>query len=255
MAITISNHASVFPGSVTPIIWPQWQHLSRGRIIVRYTSIREEYCAWLTAQPVDAFQGALPPSQVQAFVDKVAALGPEAEDGGLDDAVEAAEQMLAEGAVVDAAQTFAAILGEAPEHTAAYAGLIKAHVALGETDRANELLDTVPAAISDDALIAAVRAQLELAEQAAEAGETAELRAKLDANPDDHQARLDLAIALQAAGDAQAAIDELLELFRRDREWNEEAAKTQLIKVFESLGPTDPLVATGRRKLSSMIFA
>lgn len=219
---------------------------------LRVQSIPTVY-AFHQGQPVDAFQGALPPSEVAAFVDKIAALGPEG-DGGLDDAVAAAEEMLTEGAVADAAQTFAAVLGEEPEHAGAYAGLLKSHMALGETDRVKALLDAAPAGISGDPAIAAIRAQLELAEQAAEAGETAELRARLEADQNDHQARLDLAIALQAAGDTEAAIDELLELFRRDRDWKEEAAKTQLFKIFDSLGPQDPLGQKGRRKLSSMIF-
>ena len=210
--------------------------------------------AFFQGQPVDAFQGALPGSEVQAFVDKIAALGPE-EDNGLDDAVAAAEEMLAEGAAVDAAQTFAAILGEEPEHAGAYAGLVRAHLETDEVVRARELLDAVPEGIKDNPAVAAARAQVDLAEQAAEAGETAELRAKLDADPNDYQARLDLAIALQAGGDTEGAIDELLELFRRDRDWNEAAAKAQLFKIFDSLGPTDPLAAKGRRKLSSMIFA
>ncbi|MEM7439551.1 MAG: co-chaperone YbbN [Pseudomonadota bacterium] len=220
---------------------------------LRIQSIPTVY-AFFQGQPVDAFQGALPGSEIQAFVDKIAALGPE-EDGGLDDAVAAAEEMLEAGAAVDAVETFAAILGEAPEHAGAYAGLIKAHLAMGETERAGELLASVPEVIADDPLVSAVRAQVELAAQAEEAGETAELRAKLDANADDHQARLDLAIALHAGGDTEAAIDELLELFRRDREWNDAAAKTQLFTIFDSLGPQDEIAQKARRRLSSMIFA
>lgn len=220
---------------------------------LRIQSIPTVY-AFFQGQPVDAFQGALPNSEVQAFVDKIAAMGPEG-DGGLDDAVAAAEEMLEAGAAVDAAETFAAILGEAPDNAAAYAGLIKAHLAMGETEKAAQLLAAVPEAIAEDQAVAAVRAQVELAAQAEEAGETAELRAKLDANADDHQARLDLAIALHAGGETEAAIEELLELFRRDREWNDAAAKTQLFTIFDSLGPQDPIGQKGRRRLSSMIFA
>ncbi|MFN3614538.1 MAG: tetratricopeptide repeat protein, partial [Rubrimonas sp.] len=121
--------------------------------------------------------------------------------------------------------------------------------------RARATLDACPAAKAQDAAIVAARAALDLAEAAAEAGETAELRARLAADPDDHQARFDLATALLAARDSAGAIDELLELFRRDREWNEGAARAQLIKIFDSLGPKDPLAAKGRRRLSSMIFA
>ncbi|MEM9852458.1 MAG: co-chaperone YbbN [Pseudomonadota bacterium] len=223
---------------------------------LRIQSIPTVY-AFFQGQPVDAFQGALPGSELAAFVEKLAAMGGGApgDDGGLDDAVAAAEEMLAEGAAVDAAQIFGAILGEDPVHPGAYAGLVKAHLAMGETDQARTLLNGVPADIADDPAVAAVRAQLDLAAAAAEAGPTADLRAALDADPNDHQARADLATALFAAGDAEEAIDALLELFRRDRDWNEGAAKDQLFKIFDSLGPQDPLVGKGRRKLSSMIFA
>lgn len=209
--------------------------------------------AFSGGQPVDAFQGALPPSEIKSFVEKIAAMNPD--DGGLEEAIAAAEEMLEGGAAVDAAQTFAAILGEEAENPAAYAGLIKANLALENTDQAQDMLDNVPASIASDAGILALKAQMELAANAVDAGETAELRAKLDANGDDHQARLDLAMALVGAGQTEEAIDELLELFRRDRDWNDGAAKDQLFKIFDSLGPLDALAKTGRRKLSSMIFA
>ena len=209
--------------------------------------------AFHEGQPVDGFQGALPPSEINAFVDKMAALNQE--DGGLEEAVAAAEEMLDSGAAVDAAQTFAAILGEEPANPAAYAGLIRANLAMGEDEQANLMLQNIPDEIAEDAAILAVKAQAELAASAAEAGETAELRAKTEANPADHQARLDLAMALLGSGDSEAAINELLELFRRDRDWNDGAAKDQLFKIFDSLGPMDAIAKTGRRKLSSMIFA
>ncbi len=210
--------------------------------------------AFSNGQPVDGFQGALPPSEIKAFVEKIAALGG-GEDSGLEDAVSAAEEMLEQGAAVDAAQTFAAILGENPANAAALAGLAKSHIALGEDDKALALLDSAPTEIANDPAILSVKAQLELAASAVDAEETAELRSKLEADANDHQARLDLGLALAADGKTEAAIDELLELFRRDRDWNDFAAKQQLFKIFESLGPKDPLVQTGRRKLSSMIFA
>ncbi|MBN2907475.1 MAG: thioredoxin [Rhodobacteraceae bacterium] len=218
---------------------------------LRIQSIPTVY-AFFNGQPVDGFQGALPASEIKEFIDRVAAL---AGDGGLGEAVEAAEQMLAEGAVVDAAQTFAAILGEDPVHPAAYGGLIRAHLALGEVDKADALLAAAPDAIATAPEVEAARAQLELARQAADAGPVAELRAVVDADPDNLQARFDLAKALHAAGEVEAAVDELLDLFRRDREWNEGAAKAQLFTIFEALKPQDPIVLKGRRKLSSMIFA
>ena len=163
--------------------------------------------------------------------------------------------MRAEGAVADAAQTFAAIVQEDPNRADAYAGLVKCHLAMEDVDQAQGLLDTAPESIFDAPELTALRAQVDLAKAAAEAGDTADLRAKLEANADDHQARFDLATALLAANQSEAAIDELLELFRRDREWNEDAARQQLFKIFESLGPQDALAQAGRRKLSSMIFA
>jgi putative thioredoxin len=202
---------------------------------------------------VDGFQGAISPAEIKDFVTRTAALG--GDDGGLAEAVEAAETMLAEGAAVDAAQTFAAILGEEPENAAAYGGLVRAHLALDELDKADALLDAAPAKIASAPELDAARAQLELARQAANAGPVAELRAAVDANPDDHQARFDLAQALHASGETAAAVDELLELFRRDREWQDGAAKLQLFTIFDALKPKDPIALNGRRKLSSMIFA
>ncbi|TCM87493.1 thioredoxin [Rhodovulum steppense] len=218
---------------------------------LRIQSIPTVY-AFFQGQPLDGFQGALPQSEIRAFVQRVAAV---AGDGGLSEAVEAAELMLAEGAVVDAAQTFAAVLGEDPGHAAAYGGLVRAHLALKETEQAEALLAAVPPEIAGSPEIEAARAQLALARQAAEAGPVADLRAAVEHDPDDHQARFDLAKALHAAGQVEEAVDELLELFRRDREWNEGAAKTQLFIIFDALKPQDPIVLRGRRKLSSMIFA
>ena len=208
--------------------------------------------AFHEGRPVDMFQGAVPQSEVQAFVQKAAAL---AGDGGLAEAVEAAEAMLEEGAAVDAAQTFAAILGEEPENAAAYGGLIRAHLAMDEVDQAEGLLASVPDAIKSAGEIEAARAQLDLMRQAADAGPLAELSAAVEANPDDHQARFDYAKALHANGKVEEAVDQLLDLFRRDREWNDGAAKTQLFTVFDALKPNDPVAQKGRRKLSSMIFA
>ncbi|WP_414896549.1 thioredoxin [Rhodovulum sp. YEN HP10] len=218
---------------------------------LRIQSIPTVY-AFYQGQPVDGFQGALPASEVQAFVERVAAMGG---DGGLAEAVAAAEELLAEGAAVEAAQTFAAILGEDPKNAAAYGGLARAHLALGEVDQAEQFLAAVLPEIAGAPEVEAARAQVALARQAAEAGPVAELRAAVDHDPDDHAARFELAKALHAGGEVEAAVDELLELFRRDREWNDGAAKAQLFTIFEALRPQDPIVLKGRRKLSSMIFA
>ena len=218
---------------------------------LRIQSIPTVYAFW-QGQPADGFQGALPQSEIKQFVDKIAALGG---DGGIGEAVEAAEQMLTEGAVVDAAQTFAAILGQEPENAAAHGGLARAHIALGELDKAEALINASPEAVAKSPELEAARAQLDLARQAAEAGPVDELRARVAADADDHQARFDLAKALYANGQVEEAVEELLELFRRDREWNDGAAKTQLFKIFDALKPGDPIAQKGRRRLSSMIFA
>ncbi|KAA9006002.1 thioredoxin [Histidinibacterium aquaticum] len=225
---------------------------------LRVQSIPTVY-AFFQGQPVDGFQGALPPSQIDEFVQKLAEMGGGAEGGeeedGLAQAVEAAEQMLSEGAASDAAETFAAILQEDDKNAAAYGGLVRAYLALGQVNEAEAVLNGAPADLHGSPEIEAAAAAIQLARQAENAGPVADLRAKVEANPDDHQARYDLATALQASGETEAAVAELLELFRRDREWNDQAAKTQLFTIFDSLKPTDPIVLNGRRKLSSMIFA
>ena len=211
--------------------------------------------AFVQGRPIDMFQGAQPASEIQAFVERVVKAAGGDASGGLDDAVAAAEEMLDSGAAVDAAQTFAAILQEDANHAGAYGGLVRAHIAMGELDQAEAILNGAPAEISESAEIEAAHAQLELAKQASNSGPVAELEAAVAADPDAHQARFDLAQALYAAGDGEAAVDHLLELFRRDREWNDGAAKAQLMTIFEALKPNDPIALNGRRKLSSMIFA
>lgn len=217
---------------------------------LRIQSIPTVYAFW-QGQPVDAFQGALPGSEIKAFVDKLAAL---AGDGGLADAITAAEEMLTEGAAADAAETFAAILEEEPENAEAYGGLIRAHIAADNLEQAEQILTAAPAKIATSAPVEAARAQLQLAKQAAKAGPLDQLRAKVEADPDDHQARFDYATALHAAGNVEEAVNQLLDLFRRDREWNDGAAKTQLFTIFDALKPNDPIVTKGRRRLASMIL-
>jgi putative thioredoxin len=217
---------------------------------LRIQSLPTVYAFW-QGQPVDGFQGMVPASELKAFIDRVSALGG---DGGLADAIEAAEQMLAEGAIADAAETFAAILGEEPENAVAYGGLARTHLAAGELDQAQAFLDAAPAKIAKSIAVEAARAQLELARQAANAGPEDDLRRAVAADPENRQARFDLALALHAAGKVDEAVDTLLDLFRMDREWNDGAAKTQLFTIFEALKPQDPIVLKGRRRLSSMIF-
>lgn len=209
--------------------------------------------AFFQGQPVDAFQGAIPPSQIKQFVDKLVALG--GDDGGLGAALEAAEAMLTEGAHDDAAETFQAIIGEEPENAAAWGGLIRARLAAGDLDAADAALAEIPPAAAQGGPVEAARAQLALARQAQKAGPLAELEARVTADPADHQARLDYATALHAGGRVEDAIDQLLEGFRRDREWNDGAMKAQLLTIFDALPATDPVGQKGRRRLSSLIFA
>ena len=212
--------------------------------------------AFFKGQPIDGFQGAVPQSEIKSFIDRVVkASGGDAPGDGLSEAVAAAEEMLSEGAATDAAQTFSAVLGEDPKHAAAYGGLVRSHIALGELDQAEAILNGAPAEITETPEIEAAFAQLELARQAEGAGPLDELKADVAAHPDDLQKRFDLAQAMHANGDAEGAVNELLELFRRDREWNDGAAKSQLFTIFDALKPNDPIVLNGRRKLSSMIFA
>jgi putative thioredoxin len=212
--------------------------------------------AFFKGQPVDGFQGAQPQSEIKAFIDRVIkAAGGEAPGEALSEAVAAADDMLAEGAAQDAADTFAAILGEDPNHAGAYGGMVRAYIALDRLDEAEAHLNGAPIEISKSPELEAAHAQLELARQAADAGPVAELQTAVDANPDDLQARLDLAKALYAHGEIQGAVDQLLTLFGKDREWNDGAAKTQLFTIFDALKANDPIALNGRRKLSSMIFA
>ena len=219
---------------------------------LRIQSIPTVY-AFADGQPVDGFMGAVSGSELKQFVERVIAAG-----GGatVEDVLGHAEEMLEQGQAGDAAEVFAALLEQDPENLAAVGGLARAFVALDRLEEAKAALSRVhPAKVIDPAVTRA-KAAIEMAEQAAGAsGERAGLEAKVAADPDDHQARLDYAKALMASGENEAAVEQLLELFRRDREWGDGAAKEQLTTLFESLGPKDQLVAKGRRRLASMIFA
>jgi len=209
--------------------------------------------AFSGGQPVDGFMGALPASEIKAFVKRLADLG--GKGNGLDEALAQGEEMLDKGAAADAAQVFAAVLAEDAANARALGGLARAELAVGDIARARQTLEMAPPEIANDPAIIAARSAIELAEQTQDTGEEAELKARLEADPDDHQARYDLALALLAGKDREGAVETLLELFRRDAEWNDGAAKAQLFKLFDSFGPKDPLTLSGRRRLSSMIFA
>ena len=211
--------------------------------------------AFFNGQPVDGFQGAVSASEIKAFVDRVVAANGGEVESGLDSAVTSAEQMLDDGEFEAAIETFSAILEEDANNIKSYIGLIKCHIAVGDLDQAEAILNGIPLEISQSPEIEAVHAQIELAKQARDAGPINELALLVEKNPDDNDARFKLAQALHGAGQVEDAVDQLLELFKRDREWNDGAAKGQLFTIFEALEPNNEIVLNGRRKLSSLIFA
>lgn len=211
--------------------------------------------AFSNGQPVDGFQGAVSASEIKAFVDRVVAANGGEVESGLDSAVASAEQMLDDGDFEAAIETFSAILEEDANNIKSYIGLIKCHIAVGDLDQAEAILNGIPLEISQSPEIEAVHAQIELAKQARDAGPITELALLVEKNPDDNDARFKLAQALHGAGQVEDAVDQLLELFKRDREWNDGAAKAQLFTIFEALEPNNEIVLNGRRKLSSLIFA
>jgi len=208
--------------------------------------------AFVNGQPIDGFMGALPESQIVAFIERMTKgkLGGEAQDS-----LKAADEALAAGDVQTAIELYAQVLSEEATSIPALAGLARAYVDAGAFDEAKQTLALVPEAKHGDAAVAAARSALEVAEQAQSAGPIGELEQKVAANPLDHQARFDLAVALNAAGKREQAVDELLAIVKRDRKWNDDGARKQLVQFFEAWGPTDEATVGGRRKLSSVLFA
>ena len=219
---------------------------------LRIQSIPTVY-AFKNGQPVDGFMGAIPESQVRDFV--AALTGGSAGASPVEDMLAVAEETLARRDLGTAAQMFGQILQEEPGNPKAVAGLAKCYVESGDLARARQTLGLVRPDAAGDEAIRAMEADLVLKEKAAAAGDMVELLAKLNADPADHQARYDLALALDAKGDRQAAIDELLEIVRRDRKWNDEAARKHLVTLFDAMGPADPRTLDARRKLSSILFS
>jgi putative thioredoxin len=209
--------------------------------------------AFSNGQPVDGFMGALPESQVTGFIERVLK---EPLGGGDDtaEALKAADAALAQGDAAGAAGVYAQVLAKEPENVAALAGLARSYVLTGALDQAKQTLALIPEAKQNDAAVAA-RAALELAEQAKAVGPIAELEQKVAANPADHQARFDLAVALNAKGKREEAADHLLSIVKRDRKWNDDAARKQLVQLFDAWGFADPAAVEGRKKLSSILFA
>jgi putative thioredoxin len=208
--------------------------------------------AFSKGQPVDGFVGALPESQVKAFIARVAGpIGPSAAEA----LVAEGDALLKAGDAAGAAERYAAALKREPESVPAVAGLAKAFLSTGEIERARQTIDMLPASARSDPRVAAVTAEIGLRAQAAALGDRASLEAKLAADPGDHQARFDLALLLNAEGDRAGAVERLLEIVRKNRSWEDEKARKQLLQFFEAWGPTDEATLAGRRQLSSLLFA
>ena len=208
--------------------------------------------AFSNGQPVDGFMGALPESQVMAFLERITkgAVGAEEKD-----LLKVADTTLAEGNAAGAAELYAQILAADSSNVQALAGLARCYVGTGALDQAKQTLALVPEAKRNDAAVAAARAALEVAEQAKSIGPVADLEQKVLANPLDHQARFDLAVALNANGKREDAVKHLMEIVKRDRKWNDDGARKQLVQFFEAWGATDPATVEGRKRLSSLLFS
>ena len=208
--------------------------------------------AFVNGQPIDGFMGALPESQVTAFVERMVKdrIGGEEKD-----LLKAADDALASGDASGAADMYAHLLVDDPANVPALAGLARSYVETGAIEQAKQTLALVPENKRTESSVAAAQAALDLVEQATSLGPVDELQQKVAANPLDHQARLDLALALAAAGKRNEAVDHLIEIVKRDRKWNDDEARKQLVKLFEAWGPADEATVEGRKRLSSILFA
>ena len=218
---------------------------------LRIQSIPTVY-AFRDGRPLDGFQGAQPESAIKAFVDRL--LGEEAAVDAAA-ALAAADQALEAGDLQGAAEIFAALLQDDPQNVPALAGLARCYLKSGDLARAEQTLGLVPPDKLSAGPVAAVQAAIDLAKLASKAGDASKLQAKVEAEPANHQARIDYAMVLAAGGKKSEATDQLLESFRRDRKWNDEAARKQLVQLFDAWGPKDPATLEGRRKLSSILFS
>ena len=212
--------------------------------------------AFFQGRPVDGFVGDLPDSQVQSFVKRLAeATGGQVGPSPIDQALEQAQAALEQNQVGAASALYGQILAAEPENVQAIAGTIRCRLLSGDAQGAKDMLEGLPEETRRQSEISAVAAAIDLELDSGAAGDLAALHSTVSANPNDHQARFDLAMALYAAGQMEGAADELLEIVRRDRNWNEEGARKQLVKFFEAWGPTDPHTLAARRKLSSLLFS
>ncbi len=207
--------------------------------------------AFKDGRPVDGFAGAQAESQIRAFIDRLIGKA----KGPLDLALEEARAALDAGDAAAAGALYGEILAREPTHPGAVAGMIRAAMAAGDTAGAKKIVEGLPADVASAAEVAAAVSAVELAEQSSASGDARELRRKLAENENDHQTRFELAVALYGAGQNDDAVEELLELVRRDKNWNDEAARKHLVKIFDALGPTHPLTVSARRQLSSILFS
>ena len=206
--------------------------------------------AFQKGQPIDGFVGALPESQIKGFLERLAGPLGDPMQALLDEAAEAE----GEGDSETAAAVYSEVLATDESNVTALAGLAKLRLAAGEIEEAKAVLSMATGPAATDPAIAAVRAAVELAEQSAALGDTGDLQRRVDANPDDHQSRFDLAVALSGKDMRHEAVDALMEILQRDRQWNEEAARKQMLQFFEAWGPMDKASVAGRRKLSTLLF-
>ncbi|AUC93964.1 thioredoxin [Bradyrhizobium sp. SK17] len=211
--------------------------------------------AFVNGQPADGFMGAVPESQLNAFIDKITKGVPAAGEPNLTEILAEADAVLAEGDAEAAAQIYAEVLAHDATNIAALAGLAKCYMTSGAVEQAKQTLAMVPESKRNDAAVKAVQTAIELAEQAQSVGPIAELEQKVAANPLDHQARFDLATALNAMGKRTEATEQLLAIVKRDRKWNDDGARKQLVQFFEAWGGTDEATVEGRRRLSTILFS
>jgi len=211
--------------------------------------------AFVNGQPADGFMGAVPESQVNAFIEKLTKGVPAAGEPNIAEILKEAETLLTEGDAASAAQVYAEALSFDATNIAALAGLAKCYVSTGAVEQAKQTLAMVPESRRNDAAVKAVQAAIDLAEQAKSLGPIAELEQKVAANPLDHQARFDLATALNAGGKRGEATGQLLEIVRRDRKWNDDGARKQLVQFFEAWGGADEATVEGRKRLSTILFS
>jgi putative thioredoxin len=211
--------------------------------------------AFVNGQPADGFMGAVPESQVNAFIDKITKGVPAAGEPDLAAILAEADAVLAEGDAEAAAQIYAEVLAHDATNIAALAGLAKCYLTTGAVEQAKQTLAMVPESKRNDAAVKAVQAAIDLAEQAQSVGPVAELEQKVAANPLDHQARFDLATALNAMGKRVEATEQLLAIVKRDRKWNDDGARKQLVQLFEAWGGTDEATVEGRKRLSIVLFS